>query len=597
MFQKLLRNFYCGIDWCRHHVLVSISVVLIFFISSATHFIWLDTFPPGMAHDEVLYTLSSKIFALHGTDLSGYGFPLALFKTETEGNISIVPVMLLSVVHAILPLTQAIARFPYALLSLFTAGALYFLSFTLFKNKLQSIIISLLFLISPWGFFLSHFATESPFALFFYVVGITLLLRERGWKLVFPLIFLSLGFFSYHGAKLLFLPVIFTILFYRLTSKDKDKLNKKEAGIYSIASLVIVLAFYAICQFIPGSILSNRVGEIFFSDSTTISKAVNDQRKLAISNPLEVMFSNKLTVIGTTFMDKYLGAFSPQVLFISGDSRLIYTFYHHGLLYVIDILFLGIGFVMLFRHFRKIFYLLLALFLIAPLASGVNGVTTSYVHRSFLLLPLFMIVIGVGIYELLYGFQKKISRYCVIAVILLFYSLSFANFNYFYFFRYPITASEAYSLSERLMAKYVTLAQSEKKNIVIVGTTPGDIYLEYLFYANDKKALQEHIGRFTDFNKGSFRLHNLEFLGGCPKTFNKNTIYIINHIATCNTGLNAVFVINDPKDAGALYVIYNSSLCKKFTLSAWNRYHLRSDFAIEKMNSEQFCTRWISPSQ
>lgn len=597
MFQKLLRNFYCGIDWCRHHVLVSISVVLIFFISSATHFIWLDTVPPGMAHDEVLYTLSSKIFSQYGTDISGYGFPLALVKTETEGNISIVPVMLLSVFYKFLPLTQAVARFPYALLSIVTAGALFFLSFVLFKNKILAGVTSLLFLISPWGFFLSHFTTESPFALFFFITGITLLIKMRGWKLLYPFIVLILGFFSYHGAKLILLPIIFSVLFYRLKGEGKGILNKTEAGLFCIASLIVVVTFYLVCQVVPGSILSNRVGELFFTDSASMASAVNDQRKLAITFSLDSVFANKLTVIGTVFVEKYLGAFSPQVLFTSGDSRLIYTFYHHGLLYLVDILFLGVGFIVLFIRFRKAFYLVLSLFLIAPLASGVSGITASYIHRSFLLLPLFILIIGLGVYEFIFYFKKHLVRYLVVTIIFLIYSISFANFTYFYFFRYPIIASEAYSLSERLIAKYATLSRSETRNIGVIGGNASDVYLEYLFYSNDQKTLQEHVSHVTDFNNEKLKLSKIAFFDSCPKVFDKNTTYIINYAVKCNTGLNAQFVISDPKDSGAQYVIYNSALCAGFTLSKWNRYHLRSDFAIEKMNSEQFCTRWISPSQ
>jgi hypothetical protein len=404
-----------------------------------------------------------------------------------------------------------------------------------------------------------------------------------------------LGFFSYHGAKLLLLPIIIVSVFYLSIREDKSKIDKKESGYLVLATALLVIGFYVICQFIPGSIFSNRVGEFFFMDKGEITTAVNDQRKLSVTTPLQSLFVNKSTVIVSIFLKKYLGAFCSEVLWVSGDSRLIYTFYQHGLLYIIDIFFLGIGFAVLFSRYPREFLFLISLILIAPLASGLSGVTTSYVHRSFLLSPLLRIVIGVGVYESYLFFGKRLRPNIVMGALFLLYAVSFLNFCYFYFFRYSIIAGELYALSERLSAKFVSLSMKENKSIVVVGTNAPDRYLEYLFYANNQKAIEEHIVHMADFNSGRLKIGNVQFVGGCPEKFDSKTIYVVSTITKCFPKERPYFSINDPKDAGALFVVYNSTVCQGIAIASWNRYHLRSDFTIEKMNTKQFCERWVAP--
>jgi hypothetical protein len=88
-------------------------LILILIATSFFHLLWLDRVPSGMSHDEVVYSLSSLTFHEQATDITGTGFPMGLFRTETEGNISIFPTILLSPIHLFFPLSQMSARLPY----------------------------------------------------------------------------------------------------------------------------------------------------------------------------------------------------------------------------------------------------------------------------------------------------------------------------------------------------------------------------------------------------------------------------------------------------------------------------------------------------
>lgn len=94
--------------------------------------------PPGMSHDEIEYSLSSKTYALMGQDISGTPFPLSLFQTETMGKISPIPPMMLSLLWKVLPLSHETARVPYAILGCGISVVMGYLAYLLFKRKTEA---------------------------------------------------------------------------------------------------------------------------------------------------------------------------------------------------------------------------------------------------------------------------------------------------------------------------------------------------------------------------------------------------------------------------------------------------------------------------
>ncbi len=293
-----------------------------------------------------------------------------------------------------------------------------------------------IFLINPWSFYLSRTAVDTPFAFLFYLLGTNFLLNKTTKKNIsLSILFFTLGFFSYHAAKFIFLPIILILAFYKIY---KDKENKKYQIAIILFSIIIVATFWRISANIQGSILTSRKSDLIFDNQKT-SQIVNEKRRQAIEFPLNNLFINKATETTKIFFKNYLDAFSPDTLIISGDKRATYRFEDHGLFYIIDILFLIIGLAAIYQKDKAKFFLLISLILVSPIPTGISRVETSVINRSFLLLPLFLIIISIGINEIL-SLNKRVLNYLIIIT----YTLLFANFLNFYFLRFSITNQENY---------------------------------------------------------------------------------------------------------------------------------------------------------
>lgn len=571
----------------------NIAILLIFAVAIMARFVWLDRFPVGMAHDEVEYTLSSKTYHLAGKDLSGFSFPLSLFRTQTEGRISALPPIILSFYFASVPINQLTARIPFVFVNLATALVLYLLVDKLFSNKSVSFIAALFFLINPWSFYYSRWAAEAPVALLFYLIGILMMLSLDKNKLILSYIFLILGFFSYHGAKPIFLPLIVIGTIYRIIFEEKKKISKKSGWLFIGLAILFIAIYLAIDLRLPGEASSGRYQDVLLLDRKFLASVVDDERRVSIFEPFSVIFSNKLTVAMKEFVKKYMSAFSPDTLFLSGDYRATYRFGDHGLFYIIDILFLCVGLLSLYSKNKKSFILILSFVLVSPLTTALSNIETSVINRSFLLMPMLVIISSLGIVEIYNCFKKRNLRTTSYLVITFLVLISFTNFLNFYFLRFPVSAQENYFLSERVLAKFLKI-HSDGEGIKVISSNPRAVYLETVFYSKPK--LQEQLlnNFLENSKKKTYSIGNVEFTDVCPQEFFADVTYIVHREVDCHPRTDYVYTIQDQKDAGTIFAIYNDEVCKDELLTPWRREHLISDYQIEEMDRSTFCNRWIN---
>ena len=563
--------------------------LLIFLLLStiAIRFLWLDRFPVGVTNDELEYLLSAKSYALVGHDISGTKFPQALFGSGTEGSISIIPPVITSIYFKFLPLNQLTARVLYTFVGLFSALAFYFIALFFFQKRNLATLAVVLFLINPWSFYLSRFTTDVSFALLFYLAGTASVFWLSGRKLVFSFTFFVLGFLSYHGAKPLFLPLILIAISARYYFKS---FPKRQLIIFGLVSAVFFFGYYLLSSQKVGSTYSSRVSEVFFLSDQILSERVNIERKISLENPLTSLFSNKLTAGMGIFTEKYLTAFSPEVLYLRGDTRAAYRFENHGLFYVIDLFFLVLGALFLFKQEKGVFLCLVSILLIAPLSTAINRVETSVIHRSFLMLPAMVLFSVYGVYQTYILGKKVLSGKIVIVGLSAIYIFSFINFLSFYFFRFPVTHQETYLLSEKILAKYLSL---EKDTFTVITEKPRATYLRLLFYLLPDQQENTLRNIKVDLSTTNYRLDNVSFTNIC--LFDKVTpLAVQRNIANCFEKNSADFSILDQKDAGQIFKIIKSDVCKDKTKDTWRRQHLLSDYDLTNMSDDQFCLRWIA---
>lgn len=558
-----------------------VGLILIF-----SRFLYLDRFPAGMSHDEIEYILSGKTYFLSGVDLSNTSFPNSIFQTKTGGVISFLPAVLLSPIYGIIPINQFTARLPYFVINLLTALVLYLLVKKLFKDKSLALITTIIFLINPWSFYLSRTASDTAFALLFYLLGLFYIL-DNSRKLFLSFFFFTLGFFAYHGAKVILIPMVLVCIFYRYFW-SKSKLNLKKSTIFLISILIVFTIYFFGNRLYSESINQSRSRDILFLNNNLISSIVDADRKASLENPFKGIFINKVSISLKIFFQKYLTAFSPEILFISGDNRATYRFGQHGLFYIIDFFFIFIGLINLFKKYPNKTRFLIFLCVISPLATAISTVETSVINRSFLLLPILIIFSGNGFFVVYKFISKKIHS--VISIIILFsiITISFINFLFFYLFQFPIGGQENNFFSQQIIANYVD--RNQNNNIVVIDPGQRELFLEAVFFTSKNQNL---ILKNFVINQ-NYQINNVIFTSDCPKSFNPQTTYIINKsFSDCNSKKENLKSINEEQFGGPLYLIVNDSLCISFPSQPWLRFHFTKDYYLKNLDNSNFCQTWI----
>lgn len=556
-------------------------------------FIYIDRLPVGLTNDEIEYMASAKSYSLYGRDVSGIGFPVSLIKTQTDGIISAIPALVLSFPLKFLPMNQLTIRSLYVVINLLTAYCLYLIIDNLFPKKKLGSIISILFMISPWSVYFSRHIVDTPFALLFYLTGMLLLLKNRGWKILYAFIFFCLAFFSYHGGKFIYLPIILFTLIFKAIREKENVLKVKGYWIFALSSILFLFIYILASKLIPNSATNLRRGDLIFNNRILLEQTVNTSRQQTIQNSFTDLLSNKGSAVFKTFTKQYLTAFSPEVLFIGGDLRATYRFGEFGLLFLFDLILIPIGILTMYSKDKKVFLYLLVLMIIAPLATAVSTVEISVINRSFLLLPILIIFSGYGLAELIKMAKTKIAKWVSMIIVTSVIVISALSFYVFYFYRFPVTAQENYWLSESLVYKYLNFSQTDQYTTIITDR-PRSSYLRYVFFSN-KEIQSKYLASPLPFgeNRPEYVIGQTIFTNVCPKIYDNNIVYVVSSKMNCNIDQEPNFLITDQKDAGTLFSIYNSSICKGISKERWRRFNKMSYYKFWNMSYEDFCKNWV----
>jgi hypothetical protein len=338
-----------------------------------------------------------------------------------------------------------------------------------------------------------------------------------------------------------------------------------------------------------------RITEIATPFSKVITEGVNQERRLSINTPLTPVFSNRYVFYAKDFFQKYTGFFSPSYNFFNGDSNMHLSLWFHGYFYYLDLIFLSLGFCVLFQKNKKHWLSFLGLILIAPLPAAFHVGEANYVTRGVIIFPLFIILIGLGISFFIELFKKRL-RFLVIILLLIFYGILLLNFINIYLFRFPLYNSEGVDFSSRALSKYITLSAHDR-NVLVFTNEPDALYKDYLFYANayNRKNASEVAKLFQTHN---FFLNNVYFRSGCPgeQDLSGKALVIVAVSTGCNSGIiSNTHSISIPQlgDGAAVYNIYFDIICNKYSLNTYPKNINFVDFNVESLTTKRFCEAFI----
>ncbi|MGH7246190.1 MAG: hypothetical protein ACREGI_04635, partial [Candidatus Levyibacteriota bacterium] len=336
-----------------------------------------------------------------------------------------------------------------------------------------------------------------------------------------------------------------------------------------------------------------KLTEISTPNSQNIISTVNAERRLSIHTPLTNIFSNKIIVWGKDSLNRYIQSFSFDLLFVTGEGRSTFSLWYHGYFYYLDLVFLFFGLYYLFRYKKDAGIILLALTLLAPIPAVVNSVETGFVAlRASLLFPMYMIFIGAGIWYSIAIINKQSIKIAYSVILFLLYSFLFINFFNIYFFRNPIYNSDAFGLSGRILAKYLSFDKTNQ--VFIINGNPSIPFKENLFYTNSYN--KDTIATVANaFKSNNFSYNNLHFMT-CSEVKNiPQDATVIFENGTCKklpkTG--STITIAQLSDSGAIYTIANDTVCNKFSLNHYISNITLSDLSVEQLSLQKFCQTFL----
>ncbi len=405
----------------------------------------------------------------------------------------------------------------------------------------------------------------------------------------YSLPFFVAGFLSYHGAKLLFLPLIALLCLWKYL--DNGKVNWKPLLSLAVLAFLISFSYFVTLKYQPSNA---RTGEIVFNDSAAASSSVDNERKAAIPGFQQQIFLNKATYFYKRLTDTYLHTFSTDFLFVSGENRGAYSFWIHGLFYYIDFPLIILGLIGLYTVSKKVWWLVVGIIAISPITSVLSGGEPSYVIRSGLLFPMLAALSGIGIWFLLNQFKKY--RILVGGVILIIYLFSVANFLNLYFTRYPIYNSEGFYFSNKILSRYIdlNLDKEEITPIIISVVEPRILFEKFLFYNN--LYTKESAGNLNQkIAQKDFSYKNIRFISKCSQDVaTGSAILVYEAKMECEKEVQPTTRILSPSDAGSLFIIKNDKLCTHYNLSRYPRINSIFEFDVNNLDPENFCKTWIS---
>lgn len=481
MWEKIKNNFT---------VIALISIVSLSFL---LRFWALSTNPPSLTWDEGSWGVNAYSLSTSGKDEFGKFLPLTYlesfgdFKPPMYAYLSVIPVWLFG-------LNEFSVRFMSAFLGSLTVLLTYFLVKELFYTAKQkeniALVSAFLLSISPWHILLSRAAFEANVASFFIILGVLLFLiatrSERNIKfLLLSLLSFLAALYTFNTSRV-FLPLFVFFLFFL----KKNILLRFWKKVMLLLILPILLAIPLVLFMItPQAQL--RFQEVnIFSDISVIERT-NQEMANSGNSFISKIIHNRRLAYAVEYMNHYLDNFNPKFLFINGDGNPKFSIQDVGQMYLWELPFLIVGFLILFRK-KDGAWVILPIWILLGVVPAATARETPHALRIETIIPALQIVSAYGIVfmiTVINTFIKK-EKYrniiwigcCLIVV----FSLSYFLHNYFN--NYPITyASEwqygykqAISFTENNKSKYEKIYFTQDLGrpyiyIMLYGKYPVDI--------------------------------------------------------------------------------------------------------------------------
>lgn len=491
-----------------------LPLIFVIILASILRLWMLGQVPISMSDDEIREVYNAYSIAQTGKDAFGNFLPL-VFKMDGANTYGQVPIYVSSLFFLVSDLNPFTSRLPFALSGIISVVFLYAIIRKIIDDKV-ALLSSFVLAVSVWSIQMTRFAIEIDMAVALYLAGIYFFLdfKKNTKILLLSMLFFFLAFYTYAATKILLVPILLILVWYRF----KD-LSKKHILIILITIILSFGSFAYLSITQDASSYSSAGGApFFFMDQSKTSMEVELERR-ASNTPgiIETLYHNKLTYWTRVFTVNYLGAFSPQYLFLSQESNGIYSIWGRGEFYIFELPLALIGLFYLFLKKRKEFYLILMLLLISPLPSALGVNAPTWTSRSGFMLFWMCVLIGVGIFALLTLYKNKTYRYLIFIIISLLYLYAVVGYVSQYYFDWSKSNAKYFSKSTKDLVYLLNAYKAKGKEVVVSGAAVNT-FMHYAFYNKiNPKLIHENI------NNNPIKFDNFTLTQECLQSLTKNS--------------------------------------------------------------------------
>lgn len=495
--------------------------------------IQLSTIPFPLNGDEAAFGYYSHSMAHFGTDeyqnkLPVYFPSIGDYKYPAYVYLNI-PLVL------IFGLNAFSARLLSALAGVLLVFVTYKLTMLLFKKQRLALLSSLVVAISPWSIIFSRTASESNLATTITLAGAYFFIKflKEKYKskkdLLFALALFLFAIYTYSATRI-FIPafLILTIFSFYFYSKNVKKAKTK---IVLLSTIIFIIINFL--SFIPPESRARANNLSVFNNSAIRSNWLETSitemgRNNSAPTLLTRAFFNKVTALFWEVSQRYSSHFSPDFLFFQGDRVQINSIPNMGVLYLIDALFLVVGFSFLLSNLSFENSIPAILILAGPLASSLTVETPSAI-RQLIGFPGLAMSVGYGIYIFFNKLRKyKLFKNLLILAVVAIYLYLFIYMLVNLFKINPVDQPWTTAQGTKEMVNYVWQNKDKYEAVAM----PQSPYIHFLFY---EKISPKEFTKNSDIlppGEGQWAkaisFYNIFFdmNVNCPKIGKENVLYV-----------------------------------------------------------------------
>jgi hypothetical protein len=460
----------------KSNTLIYLSLIIIFVLALLLRFYRLNINLPELYADETGHYVIRNLVLGHYTSLLSF-----LYNKLFFGSFSFVWIFGLT------PLGVRSASALYASLACLSS---FFFAYTISKNKVISLLMSLLIAVLPWNHMIGRLShTHVVIIALITTIHIGLFMSAntlRTYLISLIPLFLTL---LYYPSMAVVVPIATVVVFRYMALRTT---NKQKKIILAITITAIILsALFALNYFRildpKGRALDLAIwrdvnttfdtdkfrGLSWNSQPTVFSFGLPPER---LANKL---FLNTITANISVFTKNYLSFFSPDWLFLKGDAILRHSTGLVGAFYPFLIPFMLYGAYKFFQNGdKKAKTIFLVWILMSPVPAAITKDGAGYLLRVVTMLPFLTYFCALGIVESFALFRPKLRLFYGIAVSLIaIYSVWY--FFYGYFHIYPAISGRSYETGFKELSDFQVQNNNAPLLVIWDGFYP---YGQFLFW-------------------------------------------------------------------------------------------------------------------